>query len=104
MVIGSGEGETPPLSDYVLRYVLALLMNLSLRRCGREACLGVGPLLLRSLGELLEHEDEEVRVQTLFYKYSLGSKVIRKDFLSGSGNEAKCVAHCTLYNYVIGRG
>ena len=63
MVIG-GE-ETPP-SDYVLRYCLALLMNLSLRSSGKEACLGVGSLLLRSLGEFLEHEDEEVRGQTVF--------------------------------------
>ena len=63
MVIG-GEGESHQPSDYVLRYVLALLMNLSLRSSGRGACLEAGPLLLRSLGELLEHEDEEVRVQT----------------------------------------
>ena len=50
-------------SDYVLRYCLALLMNLSLRAAGRWACLGAGPHLLRSLGDLLEHEDEEVRGQ-----------------------------------------
>ncbi|CAI8031354.1 LisH domain-containing protein ARMC9 [Geodia barretti] len=59
MVIG-GEGESHQPSDYVLRYVLALLMNLSLRSSGRGACLEAGPLLLRSLGELLEHEDEEI--------------------------------------------
>ena len=51
------------VSEYTLRYCLALLMNLSLRSVGRRACVGVGPTLLRTLGELLEHEDQEVRGQ-----------------------------------------
>ena len=51
------------VSEYVLRYCLALLMNLSLRSAGRRACIEVGQVVLRTLGELLEHEDQEVSLQ-----------------------------------------
>ena len=58
-------GRETAVSDYVLRYCLALLMNLSLRTAGRIACAEVGQSVLRTLGELLEHEDEEVRGQII---------------------------------------
>ena len=69
-VIGREEG----VSDYTLRYCLALLVNLSLRSAGRRACVDVSQLLLRTLGELLEHEDEEVCVCVCVYVYVLSIK------------------------------
>ena len=57
-------------SDYTLRYSLALLMNLCLRGAGRRACRGAGQVVLRTLGELLEHEDQEVRGHSARYKRS----------------------------------
>ena len=57
-------------SDYMLRYSLALLMNLCLRGAGRRTCRGAGQVVLRTLGELLEHEDQEVRGHSARYKRS----------------------------------
>ena len=70
MVI-SGEG----VSEYTLRYCLALLMNLSLRGAGRRACVGVGPTLLRTLGweERMEEGEREggreFHPSSIFYRF-----------------------------------
>ena len=74
--------DQEPLSEYTLRYTLALLMNLCLRtagegqlqgRCGqtstasfyttagKKVCVPLGSVALKVLSELLEHEDQEVR-------------------------------------------
>lgn len=72
--------DQEPLSEYTLRYTLALLMNLCLRTAGetqlqeggaalysvsttagKKVCVPLGSVALKVLGELLEHEDQEVR-------------------------------------------
>ncbi|KAK2108318.1 hypothetical protein P7K49_013483 [Saguinus oedipus] len=47
------------LSDYMLEYSVALLMNLCLRSAGKNMCAKVAVLVLKVLSDLLGHENHE---------------------------------------------
>lgn len=69
------------MSDYVLRYSLALFMNLCLRKegkkereresnqshfsTGKQHCVSLLPLPLQVLSDIIEHENTEVHAHTL---------------------------------------
>ncbi|KAK2501252.1 hypothetical protein MC885_017205 [Smutsia gigantea] len=49
------------LSDYMLEYSVALLMNLCLRSAGKNMCAKVAGLVLKVLSDLLGHENHEIQ-------------------------------------------
>nr|XP_017535239.2 lisH domain-containing protein ARMC9 isoform X3 [Manis javanica] len=49
------------LSDYMLEYSVALLMNLCLRSAGKNMCAKVAHLVLKVLSDLLGHENHEIQ-------------------------------------------
>jgi LisH domain-containing protein ARMC9 len=61
------------LSDYTLEYATALLMNLSLRRCGKDECEQLIPEvnILKVLSEMMEHENLQVRTHVNGTLYSI---------------------------------
>ncbi|XP_021102634.1 lisH domain-containing protein ARMC9 isoform X5 [Heterocephalus glaber] len=53
--------EPDCLSDYMLEYAVALLMNLCLRSAGKNMCAKVAGLVLKVLSDLLGHENHEIQ-------------------------------------------
>jgi len=49
--------EMETLTDYSIEYATALLMNLSLRPTGKDKCEDPSIQLLKTLNELVEHEN-----------------------------------------------
>ena len=50
------------MSDYSLEYVTALLMNLSLRKSGKDMCEKLAPNfnIVKVLSDMMEHENEDI--------------------------------------------
>lgn len=65
------KNELHELSDYTLEYSTALLMNLSLRKIGKDKCEDPSLELLHVLNELLEHENDQVRTYVNGTLYSI---------------------------------
>lgn len=65
------KNELSTLSDYTLEYSTALLMNLSLRKIGKDKCEDPSLELLHVLNELLEHENDQVRTYVNGTLYSI---------------------------------
>lgn len=63
--------ESGDLSDYTLEYGLALLMNLSLRSCGRDKCEKVSEKLLKVMISYMKSESIQVRTCINGTLYSL---------------------------------
>ena len=61
------------LSDYSLEYATALLMNLSLRKSGKDECEKLSPeiSILKVLSELMEHENQYVSTHVNGTLYSI---------------------------------
>ncbi len=62
--------ELDSLSDYTLEYATALLMNLSLRKSGKDKCECI-PDILSILNELIESENLQVRTHVNGTLYSI---------------------------------
>lgn len=62
--------ELDSLSDYTLEYATALLMNLSLRKQGKDKCEAI-PDILTILNELIESENLQVRTHVNGTLYSI---------------------------------
>ncbi|XP_035161922.1 lisH domain-containing protein ARMC9 isoform X2 [Callithrix jacchus] len=68
------------LSDYMLEYSVALLMNLCLRSAGKNMCAKVAGLVLKVLSDLLGHENHEIQPYVNGALYSILSvPVIREE-------------------------
>nr|XP_039262549.1 lisH domain-containing protein ARMC9-like [Styela clava] len=66
------------LSDYMLEYAIALLMNLCLRSSGKRKCGDLAEDVLRVLSKLLAHENSEIRPYVNGALYSvLSNPVVR---------------------------
>jgi LisH domain-containing protein ARMC9 len=65
------KNELHSLSDYTLEYSTALLMNLSLRKRGKDKWEDPNWELLHVLNELLEHENDQVRTYVNGTLYSI---------------------------------
>jgi len=63
--------ELNTLSDYTLEYCTALLMNLTLRKRGKDKCEDPNLELLHVLNELLEHENDQIRTYVNGTLYSI---------------------------------
>ncbi|XP_011402886.1 PREDICTED: lisH domain-containing protein ARMC9-like [Amphimedon queenslandica] len=63
--------DVDKMSDYVLRYSLALFMNLCLRKEGKQQCVSLLPVPLHVLSDIIEHENTEVRSYINGILYSL---------------------------------
>ena len=61
------------LSDYSLEYATALLMNLSLRKSGKDECEKLAPELniLKVLTDMMEHENQYVSTHVNGTLYSI---------------------------------
>ena len=63
--------ELEILTEYSLEYATALLMNLSLRRVGKNKCEEADVEILKVLNELLDHENPQVRTYVNGTLYSV---------------------------------
>jgi len=68
------------LSDYTFEYATALLMNLSLRNKGKDACEKLAPEIniIRELSEMMEHPNVQVRTHVNGTLYSILTRKILK--------------------------
>lgn len=87
------KNEITTLSDYTLEYSTALLMNLSLRKIGKDKCEDPNLELLHVLNELLEHENDQVRTYVNGTLYS----IFRRKSLR---NQAKELGMDEILNYL----
>ncbi|XP_074654207.1 lisH domain-containing protein ARMC9-like isoform X2 [Tubulanus polymorphus] len=72
--------DNDSLSDYTLEYSVALLMNLCLRSSGKKSCVEISQKILKTLSDLLGHENHEILPYvngTLYSILAIGS--IRED-------------------------
>lgn len=53
--------EFDSMSDYSLEYSTALLMNLALRKTGKDKCERIGVKVLNQLLQMIDHKNEQVR-------------------------------------------
>jgi len=74
-------GNQDSLSDYTLEYATALLMNLSLRSKGKDACQKLAPEIhiIRELSEMMEHSNAQVRTHVNGTLYSILTRKSLKD-------------------------
>lgn len=90
------------LSDYMLEYAIALLMNLCLRSTGKRKCGEISEDALKVLSKLLAHENSEIRPYVNGALYSIlsnptvryiaqdmGLEEILKDLMEGEQAEFK---------------
>lgn len=63
--------ELNTMSETTLEYTTALLMNLSLRKIGKDKCEDPNLELLHVLNELLEHENDQIRTYVNGTLYSI---------------------------------
>ena len=66
-------GNQDTLSDYTLEYSTALLMNLSLRNRGKDACQKLYPEIniIRELSDMMENSNVQVRTHVNGTLYSI---------------------------------
>uniref|UniRef100_F7B890 LisH domain-containing protein ARMC9 n=1 Tax=Ciona intestinalis TaxID=7719 RepID=F7B890_CIOIN len=68
------------LSDYMLEYAVALLMNLCLRKSGKQKCGENATQVLKVLSDLLSHENMDIRPYINGALYSvLNNPVVKKE-------------------------
>jgi len=53
--------ELDSMSEYSLEYSTALLMNLALRKMGKDKCERIGVKVLNQLLQMIDHKNEQVR-------------------------------------------
>ena len=87
------KNELNTLSDYTLEYSTALLMNLSLRKNGKDKCEDPKLELLHVLNELLEHENDQVRTYVNGTLYSIFRRKSLRD-------QAKDLGMVDVLNYL----
>nr|XP_012289599.1 lisH domain-containing protein ARMC9 isoform X1 [Aotus nancymaae] len=75
------------LSDYMLEYSVALLMNLCLRSAGKNMCAKVAGLVLKVLSDLLGHENHEIQPYVNGALYSILSVPIIREEARAMGME-----------------
>ncbi|CAK8681084.1 unnamed protein product [Clavelina lepadiformis] len=80
--------EHDSLSDYMLEYAVALLMNLCLRTSGKQKCGEDASLVLKVLSDLLGHENLEIRPYVNGALYSVLSNPVVREEARGMGLEA----------------
>jgi len=88
------KNDLQSLSDYTLEYSTALLMNLSLRKSGKDKCEDPNLELLHVLNELLEHENDQVRTYVNGTLYS----IFRRESLR---MQAKELGMDEILNYLV---
>lgn len=71
--------DNDSLSDYTLEYSVALMMNLCLRTTGKQQCARQPPKVLKVLGNLLGHENHEIRPYVNGALYSILSIPLIRD-------------------------
>jgi len=71
--------EVDNLSEYTLEYTAALLMNLSLRTAGKQACQDPGLEVLTVLSDLLENDNMQVRTYVNGTLYSILTRPSLRD-------------------------
>jgi hypothetical protein len=64
-------GRADKLSEYTLRYSLALLMNLCLRQEGKQRCVTLLPQPIHVLIDLIDHDNNEIRSYVNGILYSI---------------------------------
>ena len=100
-------GDIDKMSDYVLRYSLALFMNLCLRKegkkereresnqshfsTGKQHCVSLLPLPLQVLSDIIEHENTEVHAHTLRIVCTSPTRLINIRFAH------ILMVYCTVY-------
>ena len=87
------KNELNTLSDYTLEYSTALLMNLSLRKNGKDKWEDPKLELLHVLNELLEHENDQVRTYVNGTLYSIFRRKSLRD-------QAKELGMVDVLNYL----
>ena len=78
-IVNVVRNEVGTLSEYSLEYATALLMNLTLRTVGKNACEEPGLGVLSLLNDLLEHENFQIRTYVNGTLYSLFSRSTLKE-------------------------
>uniref|UniRef100_H2YYH6 LisH domain-containing protein ARMC9 n=1 Tax=Ciona savignyi TaxID=51511 RepID=H2YYH6_CIOSA len=90
------------LSDYMLEYAVALLMNLCLRKSGKVKCAENAGQVLKVLSDLLSHDNMDIRpyINGALYSvlsnpvvreeaHAIGLEEILRDFMEGEQEEFK---------------
>lgn len=80
--------ELHSLSEYSLEYATALLMNLTLRTVGKNACENPNLQVLHLLNDLLEHENFQIRTYVNGTLYSLFSRASLKEEAKALGMDS----------------
>ena len=90
-------GTVDQLSEYTIEYAVALLMNLCLRSAGKRSCVIDATNILRTLSNLLGHDNEQVRTYIHGTLYSLLSNTsIRK----AAYGRHDCIVY--THTYILG--